>query len=163
MFWCRKRKEIAGGGAEAPGFELEKLGGGSENLSSILGRGPVLVAFYKVSCPVCQLTFPYLERLAAGTGLQVVGISQDDEKATRAFNERFGVTFQTLLDSPAKEYPASNAYGISSVPSLFVIEPDGKISKSMAGFSKRELEDIGQRVGRPPFGPNDSVPEWKAG
>ena len=163
MFWCRKKKDFAKAGVDAPGFDLEKLGGGSETLSAVLARGPALLAFYKVSCPVCQLTFPYLEKIAAGTGLQVIGISQDDEKATRAFNERFGVTFETLLDSAAKEYPVSNAYGISSVPSLFVVEVDGKISESIAGFSKRELGELGQRAGRAVFGPGDSVPEWKAG
>ncbi len=42
-----------------------------QSLEDILGKGPALLAFYKISCPVCQLTAPYLERLAAGSALQV--------------------------------------------------------------------------------------------
>jgi|SRR5579871_4952399 len=163
MFWCRKKKDFAKAGSEAPGFELSKLGGGTESLSAILARGPAVLAFFKISCPVCQLTFPYLERIAAGTGLQIIGISQDDDGATRAFNERLGVTFETLLDSSADGYPTSNGYGITSVPSLFVVEADGKISKSIAGFSKSEMEELGRRAGRAVFAAGDAVPEWKAG
>ncbi len=126
----------------------------------------MLLAFFKISCPVCQLTAPYLERLAVDNErrrLQVVGISQDDAGATRGFANRFGLTFPTLLDSSADEYPSSNAYGISSVPTLFVVEPDGIVSRSFAGFSKRDFEELGARAGVVPFGPEDHVPEWKAG
>ena len=75
----------------------------------------MLLAFFKISCPVCQLTAPYLERLAVRNerAVQVIGISQDDAGATRGFANRFGLTFPTLLDSSEDEYPASNAYGIT--------------------------------------------------
>ena len=87
---------------------------------------------YKISCPVCQLTAPYLQRLAASNAIQVIGISQDDADATRGFMQRFGVTFPTLLDLSSEDYPASNAYGITSVPSLFLLERDGTIARSVA-------------------------------
>ncbi len=93
----------------------------------------------------------------------MIGISQDDAVATLGFAKRFELTFPTLLDSSAEDYPASNAYGITSVPSLFVIEPDGTVSRSFAGFSKRDFEELGARAGVSPFGPDDHVPEWKAG
>jgi peroxiredoxin len=93
----------------------------------------------------------------------VIGISQDDAEATSGFMRRFGVTFTTLLDLSSDDYPASNAYGISSVPSLFLLERDGTIARCFNGFSKRDFEEIGARVGVLPFGPDDHVPEWKAG
>ena len=95
--------------------------------------------------------------------IQVIGISQDDAGSTHGFSERFGVTFPTLLDQRQDGYPASNAYGISSVPSLFLVEPDGRISKSFSGFSKGDLEEVGERAGVAPFGPEDRVPDFKAG
>ena len=70
----------------------------ARTLEDILAGGPALLAFFKISCPVCQLTAPYLERLAANHAIQVIGISQDERSATRGFLERFGVTFPTLLD-----------------------------------------------------------------
>ena len=162
MFGHRK-KGMAGAGTQAPAFQLAGLDGAQHSLAEILKKGPALLAFYKISCPVCQLTAPYLERLSASESIQVIGISQDDDGATRGFNQRFGVTFSTLMDQAKENYPASNDYGISSVPSLFLLEQDGTISKSFSGFSKRDLEALGERAGVPPFGPGDNVPEWKAG
>jgi peroxiredoxin len=150
-------------GDHAPAFLLIALDGGKKSLSEILQQGPALLIFYKISCPVCQLTAPYIQRLAAGRGLQVVGISQDDESATQGFNQRFGVTFPTLLDESKEGYPASNSFGISTVPSLFLVEQDGTIAKAFQGFSKRDIEALGDRAGSPIFRPEDNVPEWKAG
>jgi len=150
-------------GAEAPQFELTDLAGAKASLDEILTKGPALLAFYKVSCPVCQLTAPFLERLAASSAIQVIGISQDDASATQAFRQRFGLTFPTLLDRSSEEYPASNAYGISSVPSLFLVEQDSNVAKAFSGFSKRDLESLGERAGVATFRPDENVPEWKAG
>ena len=161
--WGRTKKSSVGAGNGAPSFRLKRLGGDTESLDQILAKGPALLAFYKVSCPVCQLTFPFLERMAAGSSIQIIGISQDDDVPTHGFNERFGVTFPTLLDQSKEGYPASNAYGITTVPALFLVEKDGKVSKSVSGFSKRDLEALGERAGVHPFRPEDNVPEWKAG
>ena len=161
--WGKKKAVMLEAGLRAPSFQLKSLDGGKKSLEDLLGSGPTLLAFYKASCPVCQLTFPYLERLAAGSSLQIIAISQDDDSSTKSFNERFGVTFPTLLDQSKDGYPASNAYGISTVPSLFLVEKDAQISKSFNGFSKRDLEAVGERAGVQPFRPEDNVPDWKAG
>jgi peroxiredoxin len=159
----RRTKVVVAAGVKAPPFRLASMDGSMRSLQDILSGGPALLAFYKISCPVCQLTAPYLERLAANNVLQVIGISQDDANATRGFLQRFGVTFPTLLDLSSEGYAASNAYGITSVPSLFLLERDGTIARSFNGFSKRDFEEIGARAGASPFGPEDHVPEWKAG
>jgi peroxiredoxin len=159
----RRKKVLVEAGGPAPSFRLTGLDGSAQSLQDLLSGGTVLLAFYKISCPVCQLTAPYLQRLAANTAIQVIGISQDDASATRGFLDRFGVTFPTLLDLSSEEYPASNAYGITSVPSLFLVERDGTVGRAIRGFSKRDFEEIGERAGVSPFGPDDHVPEWKAG
>jgi len=150
-------------GTPAPSFQLTTLDGTSLALSQVLAKGPALLAFFKVGCPVCQLTFPFVERMAANDAVQILGISQDDVKGTREFNDRFGVTFPTLLDESKSGYPVSNQFGISSVPTFFMIETDGSISKSFAGFSKRDLEELGERMRVKPFQPDEKVPEFKAG
>ena len=45
----------------------------------------------------------------------------------------------------------------------FVVEKDGGIASSSTGFSKRDLESLGERAGVRTFRPEDNVPEWKAG
>ncbi len=57
----------------------------------------------------------------------------------------------------------SNAFGITNVPSLFLVEPDGVISLASQGFVKRDLEALGKRAGVEVFRQGEKVPEWKAG
>jgi peroxiredoxin len=140
-------------GSKAPKFE---------SLDERLQNGPVLVAIYKISCPVCQLTLPFLSRIANG-GLQILAISQDDGAATNRFEARFGVSLPTVLDREEERYPIGNAFGITHVPSLFLIEPDGVISMTSEGFVKADLEAIAARAGAPIFRVDESVPAWKAG
>jgi peroxiredoxin len=120
-------------------------------------KAPVLVVFFKITCPVCQFTLPFLNRLHAAGELAVYGISQDDDADTREFNQEFGIQFPVLLDSEDAGYPASNAYGISNVPSLFLITGEGKIERVIEGWSKKEMQTLGV------IRPGDNVPEWKAG
>ncbi len=152
-------------GQRAPEFSLPALDGSTRTSSEILAAGPVLLALFKVSCPVCQYALPFLERLhqAADGLLQFFAVSQDDARATRGFLDEFGIRFPALLDEEAKGYALSNAFNISYVPSLFLVEADGTISWATHGFSRAELERLGKRVGASPFLPGEKVPDWKAG
>jgi peroxiredoxin len=149
-------------GVRAPDFFLTSLSGRQETLSDLLGKAPILLAFYKASCPVCQMTLPYLDRLS-GSCLPVIAVSQDDAAGTERFRQRFGLAIPALLDREQDGYPASNALGITNVPSLFLIEPDGAISMAGSGFSKTDLDALGRRAGVSIFRPEEKVPEWKAG
>jgi peroxiredoxin len=149
-------------GAKAPAFTLDDMSGGKKSLSDVLARGPALLALYKISCPVCQMTLPFLERISKGT-LQVIAISQDEERGTTKFQSTYGVSLPMLLDRERDGYPASNAFGISHVPSLFLVEPDGTISLASEGFIKRDIEAIAGRAGVEPFRADEKIPEWKAG
>lgn len=149
-------------GSKAPDFSLKDVSGKPQTLKDLVPRGPVLLALYKVSCPVCQMTLPYLERISKGS-LPVIAISQDDESATKRFQQTYGLTLPTLLDRAEDAYPVSNAFGITHVPSLFLLESDGAISLAGSGFRKSELEQLGERSGVPVFRQDENVPEWKAG
>jgi peroxiredoxin len=152
-------------GARAPDFDLQKLEGkGSQTLSAARAGGRVVLAFFKISCPVCQYSLPFLERIHQGSKeTRLFAISQDDASDTRKFHREFGITMPTLLDTEEKGYPASNAYGLTNVPSMFLIEPDGAISWSLIGFHKKELEALGAQFGVSTFRPGDNPPESKAG
>jgi len=159
---ARRTLKLLQAGARAPDFRLPRLGGGEATLGELVAGGEVLLAFFKITCPVCQLTLPFLDRLHQGT-LKIYGISQNGVEDTREFNQEFGVTFPTLLDPEYGDFAASNAFGISTVPTTFLVERDGRISRVMEGWNKKEIEWLGAKAGVRPFRPGDNVPEWKAG
>ena len=131
----------------APGFSLKGLDGKDYSLRSLMQKGPVVIAFFKVSCPVCQFTFPFLERLYkryGGDGVTFLGVSQDDARDTKDFSKKYGVTFPMALDENG--YPVSNAYGLTSVPTIFLIETDGSVKVSCMGFGKKDLETIASEL-----------------
>jgi peroxiredoxin len=166
MIWvmaARRQRQLLDPGSPAPGFRLSRLEGGEATLAHFAARAPVLLVFFKVTCPVCQLAMPFLERIHAAGTLAIRGISQNHAADTREFNGYFGVTFPTLLDSEDEDFPASNAYGISSVPTMFLVEPDGLISRVIEGWNKLDMEALGAAAGITLFRPGDNVPAWKAG
>ena len=168
-------------GTKAPDFSLPTVFGGKNggnkdagkfSLQAALKQGPVLAAFFKVSCPVCQYTFPYLERMHKAHGdkkITIVGISQNDQRDTASFLKEYGVTFRTLLDDP-NGYAVSNAYGLTNVPTLFLIGQDGQIEITSVGWVKQELEDINRKLAAaqqtplpPIFQPGEDVRDFRAG
>lgn len=167
-------KEMAAltAGTKAPEISLAAVDGKTFSLQGTLKQGPVLAAFFKVSCPVCQYALPYLERLHKAYGDQkitIVGISQDDKRNTIAFLKEYGVTFPTLLDDP-NGYAVSNAYGLTNVPTWFLIGQDGEIEISSVGWVKKDVEGLNRKLAETQkislallFQPGEDVRDFRAG
>jgi peroxiredoxin len=159
-------------GKKAPDFELKAMDGRRFVLQEELAHGPVVLAFFKVSCPTCQYAFPFLERLERAyghKGVRIIGVSQNDPKQTAAFTKEFGVTFPVLLDDTDR-YPVSNAYGLTNVPSIFWIAQDGGIEVSSVGWIKAEFEEVSRKMATsgnvPPavlFKKGEDVVDFRAG
>jgi|SRR5579863_6715231 len=159
-------------GTSAPDFKLQMMGGKQFSLRDALLRGPVVAAFFKVSCPVCQYTFPFLERIYkahGGKNVTLVGVSQNDKKDTAAFVKEYGLTFPILLDD-TNSYPVSNAYGLTNVPSIFWIAQDGEIEISSVGWDRKDIEEINQKAAKsngdgpkPMFHADEQIPDFRAG
>ena len=158
-------------GAVAPPFALRDADGKTYSLPEALKQGPALLAFFKVSCPTSQFTLPFLERLHQAIkqsgAVRLWGVSQNDAGQTRAFAQEYGLSFPLLLDEDG--YAVSNGYGLTNVPSLFLVEPDGAIRVASVGFNRRDIEDIAaefsQRTSQTiqVFQPGERIPDSKAG
>jgi cytochrome c biogenesis protein CcmG, thiol:disulfide interchange protein DsbE len=158
-------------GKKAPDFILPTVEGVRFSLSGALKRGPVIAVFFKISCPVCQYAVPFVERIhqAYGGKATVVGISQNTRQDTLVFMRQYGASFPVLLDDPSK-YPVSNAYGITNVPTTFLIAADGEIELSSVGWSKRDFETIAAHAAKTSggtaaaiFHPSEEIAEFRAG
>lgn len=158
-------------GNMAPGFSLKSLDGKEYSLDTVMRGGPVVAAFFKISCPVCQFTFPFLERLYkryGGEGVTFLGISQDDARSTKKFTREYGVTFPVLTDEDG--YPVSNGYGLTNVPTIFLVNTDGSVKVSSMGFDRKDLEAIAAELAErrkiaftPLFRSDEVIPADKPG
>jgi peroxiredoxin len=159
-------------GKLAPAINLSTVDGGQFSLTVARSQGPVILVFFKISCPVCQFAMPYFERIhqaAKGKNVTIVGISQNSKKDTEFFNRQYGVTFPVALDD-SRHYEVSNAYGITNVPTFFYVGEEGEIEVSAVGWSKSDIEEIARKVSSqtklPPITvikPGEDVPAFRAG
>ncbi|HWC20307.1 MAG TPA: TlpA disulfide reductase family protein [Terriglobales bacterium] len=160
-------------GVKAPEFALTSTKGKSLILSQVLRNGPAVLAFFKVSCPVCQYAFPYIERLwqlHKTEPVSFIGISQDNAADTENFVKKYGLTFHVALDDPGR-YIVSNAYKLTNVPTVYLVDRDGEIQVSSVGWSRQEIEDINLKLSMmnpaqqqfPLFKRGEDVAAFKAG
>jgi peroxiredoxin len=159
-------------GTATPEFTLETLDSRKFELRDALSRGPVLLVFFKISCPVCQFALPYIERIYRAYGdknASILGISQNSRSDTAGFARQYGITFPILLDD-TNSYPVSNAYGLTNVPTFFWIERDAEIGLSSVGWSRHDLEQINRKIAEaghnlqvPIFSPGEDIPDYRPG
>ncbi len=159
-------------GTMAPDISLPRLDGKQFSLREALKQGPAVVAFFKISCPVCQFTLPYLERIyrAYPQGrYTLVGVSQDEDNYTEEFAREFGITFPLALDD-VDTYPASTAYDLTNVPTVFLVAPDGEVRLTIVGWDRRDMERLNAEVAKasgiaplPLFQPGEKVPDSRPG
>ena len=105
---------------------------------------PRVVFFYKVTCPTCQMSAPVAERLHERLGERFVGIGQDPREKLDQFAEELAATFTSISDQPP--YALSDAYGIRTVPTLFLIE-DGQVLDVVESWDRDAWNRLAAKVG----------------
>jgi len=118
-----------------------------------------LVVFFEVDCPTCQLALPYLNAL--NSSVPVIGISQDNEGATREFVRQLKIDYRVEID---RGLAISRAYDPQSVPTIYLIDESGAVTKTLVGFEKEGLNKLAAELGHGPIAPlDDGAPAWKPG
>jgi peroxiredoxin len=109
--------------------------------------GETLYVVFKTTCPTCELTWPFLDRVrqaADGGTMRVLAVSQDDPGKTKAFGERLGTRIETAYDP--EPWKASDALGVTNVPTLIRVGPTGAIEETVVGFDRASMEGLGRRA-----------------
>jgi thiol-disulfide isomerase/thioredoxin len=137
-------------GEVAPPFELPLAGSGERvSLADLMARGgETLLVWMKTTCPTCQLALPFLERIhariAARGDRRVVVISQDPPADIARFRVEFGCPTVPVLSEP-EPYEAADRYGVTNLPTLFLVAAGGKVKGADVGFNRQNLEDLALR------------------
>ncbi|MGI8807581.1 MAG: peroxiredoxin family protein [Acidimicrobiales bacterium] len=148
-------------GDKAPSFTLPALDGG-DAVSDPWTEGTTVLAFFKVSCPVCKMVAPMLTKLSEG-GARVVAVGEDRPEAIAQYIESHGQRVPTL--SQPAPYEVSAAYGLEAVPSVFLVGPDGGIEQAIAGWNRDIWNELATTVGlaEPLSTPDDGLRPFRPG
>ena len=123
--------ELLKPGTEAPDFKLKTVDGKTFRLSSLRGQYVVL-DFWASWCPDCRKDAPNLVRMHQqfkDKGVAFVGVSFDyDKEAWRKGIETYHIDYTQVSELKRwKETAISPAYHIKWIPSMYLVDPEGRI------------------------------------
>lgn len=143
-----KLQQMNVNGKNAPDFAIEAPDSTTHHLSEYTGHGQyVLIDFWASWCGPCISSFPFMKQLYTtykDCGLIFLGVSCDTNR--NAWLKALGkhqLPWMSLR-SPSRKGDALDLYGITGIPAVILIAPDGKvISTDIRGKElKAKLEEI---------------------
>jgi peroxiredoxin len=147
-------------GDTAPSFSLPDPSTGSV-VTDPWNDGPVVLAFFKTTCPVCQMVAPKLTALAEA-GAPVIGVGQDPPAKLQAYANEHGQRIPTVSESPP--YELSSAFGISVVPTLFAVSADGVVEQTVVSWDRDRWNRFAESLGIPAISDeSDGLPVFRPG
>lgn len=122
-------------GQAAPDFRLVTTSGKQLSLSSLKGQ-VVVLDFFATWCPPCRESIPHLidlNKRYGKQGLQVVGMSMDEdgEQVVRNFMAEKNITYPVTVINQQ----TASSYSIRSIPTMYIIDKQGKIADRVMGFN----------------------------
>lgn len=147
-------------GSLAPDFTMKDKDGKAMKLSELRGKKSVVVYFYpKDFTPGCTMEateFSSDYRKFREAGIEIVGISPDDEESHQKFRTKMGMPYPLVADSENELAKKYGVYGLKSFMgreymgvnrSTFLVDKTGKIVRIFkkvkpAGHSQEVLDAL---------------------
>ncbi|MFO8073084.1 MAG: redoxin domain-containing protein [Polyangia bacterium] len=141
LIWSALGGDLLPVGSKAPGWTLPLADGSGKNLSldDLEGRVAVL-DFWSTTCPPCLKQMEDLTALwrrMKPRGLEVVGVACGGESVAEieSFADGRAVRYPLVVDRTGA---VAGAYRVSSLPTLYLIGPDGAIAAAHSGYWPRD-------------------------
>lgn len=135
------KEEQTAPGNKSFGFTLPDLQGQVKTLKNYSDKKLIIVDFWATWCPPCRNLVPHLNTLyhKYGSQISLVGISidKDGPASVDAFVKDMNISYPVLINGLA----VAKEYGISSIPTLLMVDSDGIILKKWAGFADEQALD----------------------
>ncbi|MDX9872359.1 MAG: TlpA disulfide reductase family protein [Clostridia bacterium] len=120
----------------APDFTVFDADGAAVKLSDLFGR-PIVLNFWASWCPPCRGEMPDFHAVYQEIGEEVTFMMVDlvdGRRETKESGEKYiaeqGFTFPVYFDL---EQDAARIYGITSIPTTILIDPEGNIAAGVRG------------------------------
>ncbi|MDC7124054.1 MAG: TlpA disulfide reductase family protein [Spirochaetales bacterium] len=131
-------------GDVAPAFVLTDLNNNYIFSKNIYGKNWVLVDFYATWCVNCNKELPHIEDLYndyKDMGLDVYLLAADKE-GRDILLPHFSKSPTVLTVLVDKYQKAVEAFGVSELPAVFLVNKEGKIAYKMTGFNEDEMNSL---------------------
>ena len=134
-------------------------------LAEAWANGPALFILGHRNCKTTRETLPWVDRIhrRRGPGTSVIAILQDDAETARELIAAMKLELPVRLE--ADPYPLAAALEIVTVPTLFLVNPEGEIAAVSEALRRADLESFAAKLGVEGalFGAEDKVPALKPG
>ena len=132
-------------GQAAPDFLLKTLEGEDFKLSESIGKKIIILDFWATWCGPCIKALPEVMAVAKAykeQGVELITVNQQENPGkVKGFLRTRAWKMNVVMDS---EGEVKNKYGVSGIPTTFIIGLDGKIATVHKGFQPglgKQLED----------------------
>jgi thiol-disulfide isomerase/thioredoxin len=117
---------------EAPVLEGEDLEGEAVSSADFAGK-TLVVNVWGSWCPPCRKEAPVLEQVSkayADRDVQFLGLNvRDQTVAARAFEERIGTTYPSIVDSDGRQQLGfADSLPSQAIPTTWVIDAEGRVA-----------------------------------
>ena len=134
-------------GAAAPAVTLPALDGTPVDLSTVIGRKPVLLEFWATWCGSCKAMLPRLRAAHArwGKDVEFIGVNvtiSEDRDSVAAWVARESPPFRTLWDG---EGEAARAYDAQATSFIVILDRRGRVAYTGSGGTQN-LEPVLRQV-----------------
>ena len=157
-------KELLKPGTPAPDFKMKTLAGKTFKFTKATKGKYVVLDFWASWCPDCRKDVPNVQRMYAKfapLGVEFIGISMDtDREKWAAAVEKYDIRY-TQVSELVKFHDTQIAalYGVKWIPSMYLIDPDGKVvlGTVLSDKMERTLTETFAPKGCPAIGSEERI------